>query len=107
MPLPDPVRVSVVRRLLVRAPLAKVPVADGRSNVRQAADEPPEEEAPVASVAAVEAEDELVEIRVEMLVCDRPLVRPEQPAFEQGGHPVHVRVDAFASVLESVVVLAS
>ncbi len=89
----DPGSVGLISGLLVRAPLAKVPVADGRSNVRQAADEPPEEQAPVASVAAVEAEDELIEVRVEVLLGDRSLVGTEQPALEEGGDPVHVRMD--------------
>jgi len=38
---------------------------------------------------AVEAEGELVQVVVEMLVAHRPLMSAQQPPFEQRGNPVH------------------
>ncbi len=47
-----------------------------RVGERRAFDEPVEEQSTVARAAAVEAEGELVEVVVEVLVADRALVGP-------------------------------
>ena len=46
-------------------------------------EESEEEQASTAGVAAVESKSDFVEIGVQMLRCNRPLVGTEQPAFEQ------------------------
>jgi len=62
--------VSQIGRLLICPPLSQVLVGDGRPRVHQAAHEPPEEQAAFAGVPTVVAEDEFVQVRVEVLVCD-------------------------------------
>jgi hypothetical protein len=56
---------SVVGVVLVFSPPPQVLFGHGRPRVRQAADEPPEQQAAIASVATVVAEDEFVEVPVE------------------------------------------
>ena len=50
-----------------------------------------EEQATVAGVTSVEAERELVQVVVELVVTDGSLVRPEDPALDERGDEVHVR----------------
>jgi hypothetical protein len=45
-------------------------------------EESEEEQASTAGVAAVESKGEFVEIGIQMLRCNRPLVGAEQPALE-------------------------
>ena len=52
-------------------------------------EESEEEQASTAGVAAVESKGEFVEIGVQMLRCNRPLVGAEQPAFEQRSNAMH------------------
>jgi hypothetical protein len=49
-------------------------------------------------VAAVEAEGELVEVVVKLVVADRALVGAQDPAFDQRGDEVRVRQDHVAGV---------
>src|ERR1700722_2126947 len=44
---------------------------------------------PRSGSAAVEPEDKFVEIMAELLVADRPLMRSQQPAFQQRSHPMN------------------
>lgn len=47
-----------------------------------------EDQAPTAGPAPVEAEAELVQVVLQVLVLDRALVGAQQPALGQGGDPV-------------------
>ena len=58
---------------------------DGHSLLRKAK----EELAATLGSPAIEAERELVQIVVEVLVADRSLVGSNQPRFEQGDHTVN------------------
>src|SRR3990172_8079223 len=51
--------------------------------------EPVEKLPPVAGGATVEAECELVEVEIELLARYRPLMGAQQPALQQGRHPMH------------------
>jgi len=51
--------------------------------------EPVEELPPVPRRSAVEAECELVEVEIELLSRYRPLMGAQQPALQQGRHPMH------------------
>src|SRR4030067_389779 len=51
--------------------------------------EPVEELPPVPGCSAVEAECELVEVEIELLSRYRPLMGAQQPALQQGRHPMH------------------
>jgi hypothetical protein len=57
---------------------------------QRALQQPVEEQATVARVAAVEAEGELVEVVVELCVADGTLVGAQHPALDQRGDEVHV-----------------
>jgi len=48
-----------------------------------------EHEPAAAGAAPVEAEDEFVQVRLQVRVVDRTLVCAEQPASGERGHPVH------------------
>src|SRR5215470_13468651 len=48
-----------------------------------------QDQAPAAGPAPVEAEAELVQVALQVLVLDRALVGAQQPALGQGGDPVH------------------
>ena len=87
----DRVRRVVVH--LLNAPQSQLLVGHGWPSLCQGADKALEDEAAVARVSAVEAEDELVEIGVQVLVAHRPLVSSEQPAFQERSHSVNVGVD--------------
>jgi hypothetical protein len=50
-----------------------------------------EELAAAFGPSAVESEGELVQVVVEMLVADRPLVRPYQPPLDERDHSVDSR----------------
>jgi hypothetical protein len=100
---------SLVGVVLVLSPPPQVLFGHGRPSVRQVADEPPEQQAAIASVATVVAEDEFVEVCAEVLVGDYSLVGSKQPALEERRHPVNVRWMTCARVLVpgSAVALAS
>ena len=54
-------------------------------------DEAEEKLAAAFGSSPVESERELVQVVVEMLVADRPLVRPYEPPLEERDHPVDPR----------------
>jgi len=58
---------------------------DGHSLLREAK----EELAPTLGSSAIEAERELIQIIVKVLMADRSLVSSNQPPFEQGDHTVN------------------
>ena len=62
-------------------------------------EEPIEEEAPSLRGASIEAERELIEVVVQMLWTDRPVVRAQDPALEQRGHAMHSRHDCVGWVV--------
>jgi hypothetical protein len=49
----------------------------------------PEEQASASRAPAVESKGELIEVVIELLGADRPLVRSQQPALQQGDDQVH------------------
>src|SRR4030066_431811 len=51
--------------------------------------EPVEEFPPVPGRSAVETECELVEVEIELIPRYRPLMGAQQPALQQGRHPMH------------------
>jgi len=54
-------------------------------------EETPKKEAPELRAAPVEAEGELVEVRLEVIRLHGPLMGPEQPSFEEAGDAVNPR----------------
>src|SRR5919106_725687 len=48
-----------------------------------------EEQATSTRASTIEAESELLKVRLQMLRVDRTLVGPEKPAFKQTGHPMN------------------
>jgi hypothetical protein len=50
-----------------------------------------EEQALAAEVAAIGAEGKFIEVGVQRLRRDRPLMGAQQPALEQGSDPIHRR----------------
>ena len=54
-------------------------------------EEPTKEEPAAAGVATVEPEAELVEVRLDVIPLDSPLVSGEQPPIEQAGDAVYAR----------------
>jgi hypothetical protein len=52
---------------------------------------PQEEQTSATGVAAIEAEGKFVEVGIQILCGNRPLVGAEQPAFEQRSHAMNRR----------------
>src|ERR1019366_7252043 len=91
-PLLSPPGMNGVGGLLVCPAATDLFSGHGRG-VEQSTDETPKDESAVARVASVEAEDELVEVGVEMRSLDRPLVSAEQPTLQERHRPVDVRMN--------------
>ena len=89
--------VSVIGGCLLATSLPQLLVGHGSPSFHQTADEAPEDQATVARVSTVEAKDELVEVGVQVLVAYRPLMGPEQPAFQERSHAVNVGVNEVRS----------
>ena len=53
--------------------------------------EPQKEQTAASGVAAIEAKGEFVEIGIQILRGDRPLMGAQQPAFEQRGNAMDCR----------------
>ena len=51
--------------------------------------QPVEEKAATSRAASIESEGEFVEVRVEVLAADTPLVGAQQPALQQTRYAVH------------------
>lgn len=54
-------------------------------------EQPTEYEAAAGRRAAVEPESELLQVRLEVVGCDRALVSAEDPALQQAGYPMNPR----------------
>jgi len=81
-----------LNRCQTAAPGLACSVDDGvirkRVNAHGVFKQPEEKQAPASRAAPVESEGELVEVVVQMLRADRPLMGADQPALQQRGHQV-------------------